>query len=181
MSAFGAWNHSGQLLIMRGLAGDEADVLASAERKMKRTWFFDYVTKILKQPSLGYRVSRSRVLFCLCEIINFPYCLNELRQNFQLLAFPFDTNLSLSPLFMTLHLLASLPSPIPAYYNLFQYTSLLNQMVKLKYLFENIFYFPAPHLCMGLPHISEMLSAPFLHTKILRTHSSQYYLLMKVS
>lgn len=47
LSAFDAWNYSRQLVIVRWLAEGKADILALAERKMKRTWFFDDIIEIL--------------------------------------------------------------------------------------------------------------------------------------
>lgn len=64
-------------------------------------------------------------------------------------------------------------SPTPAYYNLFQYSSLLTQMERQKSLFENIFLFLMTMSFYRLPHTSEALSVPFLHAKIVRTHLSQ--------
>lgn len=81
--------------------------------------------------------------------------------------------ISVSLIFMTLRLVASLPSLTPAYYNLFQYISLLSQTERLRSFFENIFLFPMTTPLYRLAHILEVPFAPFLHAKILRINSSQ--------
>lgn len=141
--------------------GRQSGCPSFSREKDEKNLILDYAFETLNQSNLGYRVSRNRILFCLCEIIIFSYCLNELRQNFQLLVFSFDGSISLSS---SLSLLfswpfkpfgLSSPSPTPAYYNLFQYSSLWTQMERQKSLFENIFYFSWPCLSIDGPTLQK--------------------------
>lgn len=147
---FDAWSHSGQLVMMRWLAGDKADVLPSAERWNNLILWLNHWDTESTKPGVPCIQKEGSLLI----VWGNKFCLlfKWIMTAFSVTCIPiWCKSLSLSLIFMTLHLMATLPSPTPTYYNLFQYTSFFKPHWKTTISFWKYFVFPLTNLCVGCP------------------------------